>query len=75
MPNDEQMERVFLVRKDLGALGIYASNTTLLRWERLGHFPQRVRFAKTTVAWFRVEILKWIEERAIERASYVYAEY
>jgi predicted DNA-binding transcriptional regulator AlpA len=65
----------FFTRHDLKRLGIKASNTTLLRWESLGHFPRRARLARTTVVWFRDEILKWIKDRDAERGSYVYAEY
>jgi predicted DNA-binding transcriptional regulator AlpA len=74
MMKTESIEKVFLSRQDLHALGIRVSNTTLLRWEELQRFPRRARFANTTVAWFRHEIFKWIEDRDGERGSYVYAE-
>lgn len=73
--NQNPVDQVYLARKDLHAIGIRVRNTTLLRWEALGRFPRRVRLAGTTVVWIRAEILKWIEDRAAERASHVYAEY
>jgi predicted DNA-binding transcriptional regulator AlpA len=75
MMKTEPIETVFLTRRELRALGIRVSNTTLLRWERLDRFPRRGRLAGTTVVWFRNEILKWIEDRDGERASHVYTEY
>jgi prophage regulatory protein len=75
MHSHEPIERFLLTREDLEALGIPVSNTTLLRWEQLGRFPRRARLAGTTVVWFRDEIFKWLEDRAAERAKYVYAEY
>jgi prophage regulatory protein len=75
MQNHDSIEPIFYVRQNLHALGIRVSNTTLLRWEALGRFPRRVRLAGTTVVWIRAEILKWIQDRDVERASHVYAEY
>lgn len=69
------IEQVLLARADLKALGINVSNITLLRWERLHRFPRRLRPGGTTVAWRKDEILRWIEERSLERHSHVYAEY
>jgi prophage regulatory protein len=75
MQEYEAIEPIFLTRSQIRALGIYQSNTTLLRWEALGRFPRRARLAGTTVVWFRDEILKWIKDRDAERGSHVYAEY
>jgi prophage regulatory protein len=61
--------------EDLRALGIRKSNTTLLRWESLGRFPRRLRFAGTSIGWMASEIDSWLEDRAEERARHVYAEY
>ncbi|MGB3489830.1 MAG: AlpA family phage regulatory protein [Xanthobacteraceae bacterium] len=69
------IEQILLTRRDLHALGIRVSNTTLLRWEHRGRFPRRAKLALTTVAWYREEVLAWLEERAAERSRHVYAEY
>jgi predicted DNA-binding transcriptional regulator AlpA len=61
--------------EDLRALGIKKSNTTLLRWEALGRFPRRLRFAGTSIGWMTSEIDAWLKERAEERARHFYAEY
>jgi prophage regulatory protein len=74
MQNISPIEQIFLTREDLRSLGIRVSNTTLLRWESLRRFPKRARFANTTVAWFRYEVLQWIQDRDDERASYVYGD-
>jgi prophage regulatory protein len=60
-------QRIFLTRRDLKAMGVGVSNTTLLRWEELGRFPRRVRFSNTTVAWPRELVMDWCEERIAER--------
>ena len=68
-------QKLLLTYKDLQELGIKASNTTLLRWERLGRFPRRLRLAGTTVCWLSDEIQSWLKDRADERALHVYTEY
>ena len=32
---------------------------TILRWEKLGKFPQRYRIGPNTVAWLEAEIDEW----------------
>lgn len=65
--------RLILSRTDLRALGIWQSNTTLLRLEAKGLFPRRLKIGGTATAWDRKEILDWFEERRTERARWVYA--
>jgi predicted DNA-binding transcriptional regulator AlpA len=69
------IQKVIFTRTHLKQLGINSSKTTLLRWERLGRSPQRLRFAGATVCWLSSELYAWLEERSRERASHVYAEY
>jgi prophage regulatory protein len=73
--NSAVSQKLLLTNKDLKELGIKASNTTLLRWERLGRFPRRLRLAGTTVCWLADELQSWLKDRADERASHVYTEY
>ena len=56
-------------------LGIQVSNTTLIRWERDGRFPRRVRLAHTSVAWRVDEIEAWLQSCADARAHQNYADY
>jgi prophage regulatory protein len=58
-----------LSRGDLRALGIKASNPTLLIWEAEGNFPCRIRITSAKVAWLRHEIVAWIEAKAAARNS------
>ncbi|MGR3703791.1 MAG: helix-turn-helix transcriptional regulator [Paracoccaceae bacterium] len=67
--------KTLATRDDLKRLGIYVSNTTLLRWEARGRFPRRIRMAGTSIAWFMPEIEDWLSERADERARTHYADY
>lgn len=67
-------EKAILTRADLKALGIWQSNTTLLRHEAVGRFPRRIRIAGTSVAWLRDEVDAWLAERASERAAHHYAD-
>jgi predicted DNA-binding transcriptional regulator AlpA len=65
--------QLILSRTDLRSLGIWQSNTTLLRLEAKGLFPRRLKIGGTATAWDHKEILDWFEERRIERARWVYA--
>jgi predicted DNA-binding transcriptional regulator AlpA len=67
-------DKVLLSRDDLTRLGIGKSNTTLLRWEKLGRFPPRMQLAGTSVCWLASEIKSWIEDRAADRSKHVYAD-
>lgn len=73
--NDDLDRPTLATRDDLRRLGIRVSNTTLLRWEKHGRFPRRIRMAGTSVAWFLSEIDEWLAERAAERSRTQYAEY
>lgn len=68
------IEKVILTRADLKALGIWQSNTTLLRHELAGRFPKRLRIGGTAVCWDRAEISAWIDARRAERAHHHYAD-
>jgi prophage regulatory protein len=67
-------DKVLLSRNDLKQLGINKSNTTFLRWEKLGRFPRRLKLAGTSVCWLASEINSWLEDRAAERSRHVYAD-
>lgn len=70
----KRIEKVILSRADLKALGIWQSNTTLLRAEAVGRFPRRIRIAGTSVAWLRDEVDAWLADRTAERANHHYAD-
>jgi len=55
-----------LLRDDLRARGIRYSNMHLLRLEKAGTFPRRVRFGGR-VGWVEDEIEEWLRERVAER--------
>ncbi|MAQ81703.1 MAG: hypothetical protein CMH12_00560 [Maritimibacter sp.] len=71
----EDGRKALATRSDLKRFGVKVSNTTLLRWEKLGRFPRRARPGGTTVAWILSEIEDWLAERAAERSRTHYAEY
>ena len=56
-----------LVRADLRARGIPFSRTYLLRLEKAGRFPARVRLGCTSIAWREDEIDRWLAERSAAR--------
>ena len=56
-------------------MDINVSNTSLLRWEKQGRFPRRIRMAGTTVAWFVSDLEDWRADRAAERTRTHCAEY
>lgn len=75
MPSPEpQIQKVFLTRADLKALGIEQSNSSLLRAESRKAFPRRLRLSPAKVCWDRQEVLDWIEARKAERADWHYAD-
>jgi prophage regulatory protein len=59
---------VLLSRSDLRKLGITFSGVHLLRLEKAGRFPLRLRLGAYRRAWLMTEIIEWIEQRAAERA-------
>lgn len=52
--------KLLLTRDDLPRLGLNYSNSTLLRWEKEGRFPKRVRIGGHSVAWLVSEINDFI---------------
>jgi prophage regulatory protein len=59
----------FLLRGDLKARGIKFSNVHLIRLERAGAFPRRVRLGGVTVAWLADEIEQWQAARIAAREA------
>jgi predicted DNA-binding transcriptional regulator AlpA len=66
--------KIFLSRTDLKKLGIFQSNSSLIRAEIRGTFPKRVRLSSGLVCWVRSEIFDWIEARKAERNKHVYSD-
>jgi predicted DNA-binding transcriptional regulator AlpA len=66
--------KLILNRQDIKAMGVTVSNVTLLRWEQMGRFPKRIRMAGKHVGWLAGECQQWLQDRAAERASHVYAD-
>lgn len=66
--------KVLLSRADLKALGIWQSNSTLIRLEQAGRFPLRLRLSGACVCWDRDEIMDFIHARKAERANFHYAD-
>ncbi|WP_187431994.1 hypothetical protein ROLI_030250 [Roseobacter fucihabitans] len=67
-----KLNKVLLSRADLKALGIWQSNSTLIRLEQAGRFPVRIRLSGACVCWDRDELLSWIDARKSERATWHY---
>lgn len=68
----KNINKILLSRADLKALGIWQSNSTLLRLEQAGRFPMRLRLSGACVCWACDEILSWIEARKTERTDWCY---
>jgi predicted DNA-binding transcriptional regulator AlpA len=71
---DQPQQKLLLSRADLRSLGIWQSNSTLLRAEARGKFPRRIRLAGVSVCWDRAEVIDWIDARKAERANWHYAD-
>ncbi len=71
----EDGRKTLATRDDLKRMGINVSNTSLLRWEKQGRFPRRIRMAGSTIAWFVSDLEDWLADRADERTRTHYAEY
>lgn len=67
-------KKILLSRFDLKEMGIWQSNSTLLRLEQADRFPKRIRLSSSCVCWDREEIEMWIETRKAERADWHYAD-
>ena len=72
--NNAHTKKLLLNREDLKALGIWQSNSTLIRQEALGRFPKRVRLSAAAVCWSNDEVLAWIDERKADRDGWHYAD-
>ena len=58
-----------LTRQHLKDRGVTFCNFYLLKLEREGRFPKRIRLGERTVAWYEHEVDHWIEARAAERLA------
>ena len=50
----------------LPEFGVGWSNVHLLRLEKEGKFPLRVRIGNNTVAWLFAELVAWVEQRVAQ---------
>lgn len=55
--------------KDLPAMGIHWSNSTLRRYEQKDQFPRRVPLSGGRYAYVREEIERWIADRVSARKA------
>jgi prophage regulatory protein len=53
--------------RELRQLGIRYSRAYLLRIEKAGRFPKRVRLGPNSIAWRLDEVQRWIAERSAAR--------
>jgi predicted DNA-binding transcriptional regulator AlpA len=61
------MQPVLLSREDLRAMGIHASNPTLIKWEKDKTFPARIRLSPVKIALRRDEVLAHLDALALRR--------
>lgn len=61
MTNDETNDRILREPEVLQKAGI--ARTTLIRWEKAGKFPARVRIGERAVGWRLSEIQAWMANR------------
>ena len=69
MPTPTSLPRLLYRYADLAELGIIYSNTHLLRLERAGQFPRRIRLSPSKPVWYADEIHRWVDERAAKRGE------
>ena len=58
---------MLLTRSDLRDLNVTFCNVHLIRLEKEGRFPKRIRLSPYKVAWIESEILDWLNAKAEER--------
>ena len=63
------MNTLLYCRTDLRRRGIKISNSTLLRLEAAGKFPQRIRIGAHSVAWVASEVDAHVEALANARGA------
>ena len=61
--------KILITHDDLPRLGINYSKSTLLRWEKAGTFPKRVKLGAHSVAWFASEVMQHIHQLAENRGA------
>jgi predicted DNA-binding transcriptional regulator AlpA len=71
---DNVLQKALLSRADLKAIGVWQSNTTLLRLEARKKFPRRLRIGGVGVCWSCEEIFIWLGERLNERENHQYTD-
>ncbi len=67
MEQIEEQNFRLLSRDGLRELGIDYCNVHLLRLERAGRFPQRIRLSAYRVMWSESEVKNWLRDRLNER--------
>ena len=71
---DKYQMKLLLTRADLKTLGVWLSNSQLLRLESDGRFPRRVRLSASSVCWAKDEVLEWLKARKEERKNWYYSD-
>ncbi len=61
------MQRTLVSRAGLKARGIIFCNQHLIRLEKAGAFPRRLRIGGQRVAWLADEIDSWLAQKIAER--------
>lgn len=69
MDNPPFDKRWLLSKRDLVRVGIHLSNSTLLRMEKNGSFPRRIRLSAYTPVWSAQEIRDHLVKLAIAREA------
>lgn len=68
-----ELKKLLYSRSDIKSIGVWLSNTQLLRLEAAGKFPRRMRLSAGSVCWDADEIHAWVERKKEERKRYHYA--
>jgi prophage regulatory protein len=63
------MDDVILGHGDLPVRGIRFSRTHLIRLERQGLFPKRIKLSPGRVGWLKSEIDRWVMQRGADRSG------
>ena len=64
-----RITKILYGRGDLSRLGVYLSNTTLLRLEASGKFPRRIYMSPHAVAWVADEVDQHLSSLASQRGA------
>lgn len=62
-------QKILLTRQDLVAMGISYSPSHLIKLEKDGLFPERIRLSAQKICWDLQEVQQWLEAQRARRGG------